>query len=136
MHNRTWSFQNCCPFVHVWTCCGQLWWVYTIARVKASHREIQFLIVNLIVLIFTVLLQALFGNGHFSYGKNVLLLLSVACGGYVWQVSLCGRRKRVVLKKIFPTVYHVSWLYLLKLLFSFSFNITCVFAENNLAVLI
>ena len=118
------------------TCYGQLWWVYTIARVKASHREIQFLIGNFSVLIFSVLLQALFGNGHFSYGKNVLFLLSVACGGDVWQVSLCGRRKGVVLKKIFPTVYHVPRLYLLKLLFSFLFNITCVFAENNLATII
>ena len=63
------------------TCCGQPWWVYTIARVEASHRDIQFLIGNFSVLIFSILLQALLGNGHFSYRKNVLLLLSVACGG-------------------------------------------------------
>ena len=63
------------------TCCGELWWVYMIARVEASHREIQFLIGNFSVLTFSVLLEALFGNGHFSYRRNILLLLSVACGG-------------------------------------------------------
>ena len=63
------------------TCCGQLWWVYTIARKEASHQDIQFLIGNFSVLTCSALLQALFGNGHLSYRKNVLLLLSVACGG-------------------------------------------------------
>ena len=52
-----------------------------IARVEASHREIQFLIGNFSVLTFSVLLEVLFGNGHFSYRRNILLLLSVACGG-------------------------------------------------------
>ena len=52
----------------------------TITTVEAFRQEIQFLISNFRVLIFSVLLQALFGNGHFSYRKNVLLL-SVACRG-------------------------------------------------------
>ena len=68
-----------CPFTECVV--GQHWWVYTIARVEASHREIQLIICNFSVLRFLVLLQALFGNDHFSYRKNVFLLLSVACGG-------------------------------------------------------
>ena len=105
------------------TCCGQLWWVYTIVRVEAYHWEIQVLIGSFIVLIFSVLLQALFDIGHFSYSKNVLLLLSVACRGDGWQESSCNRRKGAVMflkyakvrKKSFPqsTMYHdyICWNY-------------------------
>ena len=69
------------------TCCGQPQWVYMAVRVEASHQDIQFLIGNFSVLIFSVILQALF---------YFLLLLSAPCGGNGWQVSLCGRRKGTV----------------------------------------
>ena len=65
MQNRTWRFRSCCPFMECVV--GQHWWVYTIARVEASHREIQLVICNFSVLTFLVLLQALFGNGHFAF---------------------------------------------------------------------